>query len=148
MPISKLLTPAVHAAIVESIRGGNYIDMSAAAAGICRKTFYNWMHLGEADDATEPYLSFASDVRKAEAESEADAVKVLHAAKYEDWKASEVFLKRRFPKRWGDKVESNVDATIKVEASPTEAARLVREAFGEHAAKATDGSDPDPEPGA
>ncbi len=110
--MQSLLTPEVHAAIVESIRGGNYVETAAQAARVGKTTFYDWMKRGEADDASEPYLSFAADVRAAEAEAEHDAVETLKRASIDDWKAAEVYLKRRFPTKWGDKVEQTIDATI------------------------------------
>ncbi len=106
------LTPEVHKAIVASIRGGNYVETASAAAGINRASFYEWMKRGEDDGATEPFASFAADVRKAEAEAENEAVNTLKVAAKDDWKAAEVYLKRRHPTRWGDKVEQTIDATI------------------------------------
>src|SRR4051812_28516672 len=100
------LTPAVHEAIVNSVRAGNYLAAAARAAGVSDNTARKWLRRGEGTDDREQapeFAVFAAAVRHAEAEAEDHAVAALNDAMLVDWRAAEAFLKRRFPDRRGDR---------------------------------------------
>jgi transposase-like protein len=40
------LTPQVHDQIVDAIRRGAYIETAAQAAGVTKKSFYQWLKIG------------------------------------------------------------------------------------------------------
>lgn len=62
-----LLTPEVHKRIVDYTRSGAFAWVAAQACGITPQTFGNWMRWGEKGNPR--YLSFFSEVRKAQAEA-------------------------------------------------------------------------------
>lgn len=105
------LTPALAAKILKLIESGNYILTSAAACGISRRIYYDWINRGRAElDAIEKgadaqrdeelYADFAARVEVAAAQSEIAAVKDVRA-QTERWQAAMTYLERRFPDRWG-----------------------------------------------
>lgn len=102
------LTPRVHAAIVDAIRDGSYVETAAEAGGISKATFYHWMERGEADEAGE-FSDFFYAVRAASAQAEIDAVRQLRAAAERSWQAAVAFLERRFPERWGRSERTDVE---------------------------------------
>jgi hypothetical protein len=97
------LTPAVEAAIVESIRNCSTLETAAALAGVTYRTFRNWMTWGEA--GRRPYFQFFQAVTRAETEAEARLVRIWSEAAESDWRASRDMLARRFPERWGRQAE-------------------------------------------
>lgn len=113
-----LLTPELHSAIVESVRGGNYRTTAAAASGIHRSTLYDWLERGERGE--EPFASFARDMERAEAESEQELVGKVRGARAavvgvsgpDLWQAWMTLLERRHPKRWSARVRQTVDEEL------------------------------------
>lgn len=99
------LTPDVHDTIVRLVRGGNYLETAAAAAGIPAPVVRSWFYKGQEED-NEPYTSFHRDVIQAEAEKENDLVQRIDSAgqSAEFWNANAWLLSRRHSKRWQEKV--------------------------------------------
>lgn len=64
-----VLTPAVHAAVIATARGGYWPRMVAVLNGIDPDTLCGWLELGNSPDGYEPYASFAEAYLLAEAES-------------------------------------------------------------------------------
>lgn len=97
------LTPAVHDAIVESLRAGVCIETAAEAAGVSSSTVRSWIRRAEdhPDDCGEPFLRFHAAYKKARADAELDAVKVIRAASQRSWQAAAWYLERSHPNRWG-----------------------------------------------
>jgi hypothetical protein len=62
-----LLTEQVTAKVVEAIKGGAFDWVAAEAAGIGRRTFYDWLARGERGDRR--YIEFVVRVRQARAEA-------------------------------------------------------------------------------
>jgi len=97
------LTPELQTKIVAFIRAGGYVETAAAAAGINKSTFYDWLKRGAAQKAG-PYREFSDAVEKAAAESEmADVARINKAAQDGVWQAAAWRLERKFPERWGRK---------------------------------------------
>ena len=93
------LTAAVQKAICESIRGGNYADISAQAAGITKQTFYDWLKRGAAGD--QPYSDFADSVQKARAIAQKHMVQTIQDAAIDTWTAAAWWLERTYPIEYG-----------------------------------------------
>ena len=78
------LTPEIQDKIVAAIYAGNYLETAAAAAGVHKQTFYDWLYKGanakKGDKTAEIYKRFSDAVLKAMAESEAVAIAAIHQA--------------------------------------------------------------------
>jgi predicted DNA-binding transcriptional regulator AlpA len=95
-------TPELQRRVCLLIAAGNTVAISVQAAGVARRTFYNWMN-----DDRLPYVSFQAAVASARGESEAMLVsRVARAASAGSWRAAAWLLERRFPERWSKKVRS------------------------------------------
>lgn len=73
------LTPAVQESIVNYLRKGNTIEVSARCSGINPQTFYNWMRWGE-EAGSGDYFEFFGAVKKAQAEAEEEYLATIRAA--------------------------------------------------------------------
>ena len=107
------LTPAVHAAIIESVRDGAYLEPAAEAAGVSASTVRGWIRRAEdhpADCGAE-FLEFLTAYKKARAEAEIDAVRVIRGASLNTWQAAAWYLERTNPKRWGRQQRVEVDTS-------------------------------------
>lgn len=99
------LTPEIHTAIVTSITNGNYAIIAAKAAGISETSYYEWLKRGtEGDNPPSPFAEFAEAIACAEAKAEARSVGILAGS--DDWRAHTEYLKRRYPNRWSERIES------------------------------------------
>lgn len=92
--------------IIDGVRGGNYIKVSSAAAGVKYMTVTNWIKTGEGkrSDVSSPrqeLVWFAEEIRKAEAECETKLVGTLIDKLPREPKLIIEFLARRWPQRWG-----------------------------------------------
>jgi transposase len=105
------LTDVVAEKIIAYVEAGNYVLTAAAACGISRRSFYDWMKRGRAElDALEGgaepepneelFADFAARVEIATAAAEIAALKDVRSAT-ERWQAAMTYLERRFPDRWG-----------------------------------------------
>lgn len=78
------LTAGVQAAIVAAVRSGMPISRAGLAMGIEETTVNEWMQRGEGRHPRRPstpeYAAFASEVRKAEADNEAEKLAVITKA--------------------------------------------------------------------
>lgn len=101
MSRTTILNETIQNAMVEAIRNGNYASTAAEACGISSTTHYRWMEQGE--DGIEPYSGYRDAIKRAEAEAEMNAVKVIKAASLENWTAGAWYLERKFPDKWGRK---------------------------------------------
>lgn len=63
------LTPYLRGQIIAGIRGGGYPQVAAEAWNVPKDVFENWLERGRAPDARDPYLSFAQEVRHAQAQA-------------------------------------------------------------------------------
>jgi hypothetical protein len=75
------------------------------------------MARGEKDMAdsagiSSPYAEFRALVLAATSQAEDDLVKTFHKAGKKDWQASKEFLARRWPQRWGAKVNGAGEGAI------------------------------------
>lgn len=122
------LSPELEAQIVTLLRAGNYPETAAAAAGISRATFYNWLREG-ARAKRGVKRQFRDRVLRAIAESEALDLEVIRKASAEHWQAAAWRLERRFPDRYGRRVT----ATFKVPGDEPTPDDDVKRALDEYA---------------
>jgi len=101
--------------ICNALRAGNTQKVSALYAGIDETTFYRWM---------QNYASFASAIKKAEADAEVSAVAIIKKAMPETWQAAAWWLERRKPDDYGRNLALRADKEV---------ARIIAELFAENA---------------
>jgi transposase len=119
------LTPEAQEKILRHLRIGAYVETAAAAAGISRDTFDNWLKRGAEGKA--PYAAFAEAVDQAVAESEARDLATILAASKTQWQAAAWRLERRFPEKYGRHDRTKVEGKIDVGVSGAElASKLAR----------------------
>ena len=109
------LTPAIHNAVVDHVKRGNWIYTAGKALGLNRRTIMIWMQVGKGEHpdrpAKEPYTSFAADVEAAFAEAEIQIVEGVRTA--DDWRAG-AWLLEHGPSR--DRWAQNI--TISAQLAP------------------------------
>lgn len=128
------LTPELHEKIVAYVAQGNYIDASLALVGVKKSTGYMWLHAGR-NYGGEPYESFAHDIERALAQSEAYDLALIGAAAEKDWRAAAWRLEKKNPKRYVQRVSHEVDDELemffkKLHGS-LKAGKITRESFEE-----------------
>jgi len=101
--------------ICDALRAGNTRKASYEYAGIDDATFFRWM-LSNA--------SFASAIKKAEADAEVSAVAIIKKAMPETWQAAAWWLERRKPDDYGRNLALRADKEV---------ARIIAELFAENA---------------
>lgn len=124
------LTPKVQEDIVTVLRAGNYFETASAYAGISKSTFYNWLKRGERElqrvekDARyrvrqeeEIYVDFVCAVKEAVAEAEVRDVLTIGKASDKNWQASAWRLERRYPEKWGRKLQQQVEHSGQIDTS-------------------------------
>jgi hypothetical protein len=98
------LTEEVTRRIINSIRAGNYLETSAAYAGIGKVTLFDWLRRGSRQTCGV-HREFWEAVEQALAEAEVRDVYIITKAAERNWQAAAWRLERKFPGRWGRKVE-------------------------------------------
>ncbi len=107
------LTPAVSAAICESVRGGVYIETACQANNISTSTYYRWLDKADDPNAGDEFREFRDASARARAEVEARHVSLIDQAARGpvpgDWRAAAWYLERSFPTRYGRQERIEVD---------------------------------------
>jgi|SRR5215211_593549 len=102
------LTPKVHRRLVGLTKAGVFLKESATFAGVTRPTVYSWIRRGEAEEtrqddgeppneAEEPYVEFAQQMRQARAQANVMDMMVIRRAAATDPKWALRSLKLRNP---------------------------------------------------
>ena len=99
------LTPETHDKIIRAIAAGNYLETAAAHGGVSYYTLNDWMNKG-ATGKEAKYVKFYHAAKKAEADAEALRVaRISKAGQEGNWQADAWYLERRYPNRWGKRVQ-------------------------------------------
>lgn len=147
------LTPELQARLIQYLRQGNYIVTACNAVGIDRTSFWRWMQIGE-QETEGIHFEFCNAAKQAMAEGEAEmALRVRSATRDRvveaapegfvlipsSWQAAMTFLERRYPQRWGRRVqETKHSGSVEVTGAREELARKL----GAGAAAGAADSDP------
>jgi hypothetical protein len=103
-----VLTEEVQAKVLHLLGAGNFITTACEASGLNYWTYHHWRSRWEKqdpeDDGANRFAAFFERVNEAIRIGEATALKTLKVGA-PGWQAQAWFLERRFPKRWGKKVE-------------------------------------------
>ena len=113
------LTPEVQERICQAIRAGNYYEAACAYAGIHYSTFRKWMQKGETTKSGK-FREFFEDVTRAEYEAEVRMVAQWQKHMPEDYRAIRDFLERRYPDRWGRRLDVKQDIKQEVQGQVTQ----------------------------
>lgn len=117
------LTRKTHALIVKYIKAGNYMETAAVCAGVWAWSVRKWLargaeegrrlELGEEPRTDERiYYHFWCDVTEAIAVSEVRLIGIITKAAETDWKAAVEMIQRRWPKRWGTRINMTVEQEL------------------------------------
>jgi hypothetical protein len=113
----KKFDPETAMKIVTYVSGGNFLQVAASAAGINRKTLYNWMQAGnnsKHQHSTPELCAWKRALDEAQAFAEARAVAGILTAGSMQWQAFAWYLERSRPERWRAKtsvIQENPDGT-------------------------------------
>ena len=146
---SPKLTPALQTAIVQAVTGGLSVIEAAALAGIAKSTVLQWLQRGEGRSrrgTQARYVDFVDAVSRARAVDEARRIARLEQAgrggqvlsektttypdgrverevkrTLPDWRADCWHLERRYPDRWGRRVQA--DLTLQIQQMVQEVAQ-------------------------
>lgn len=98
------------ARLIQAVRGGNYLQTSAAFAGISYSTLRRWILKADDPNAPPEYLIFKEELEKARADAEVAALaKIQKAASEGAWQAAAWYLERSRPADWGRRDTSRVE---------------------------------------
>jgi hypothetical protein len=98
------LTDEVQRCLVEALRNGAYRETACVGAGIRPATLRAWLRRG-LEETSGRYHALAEALWAAEGEFEARLVAKVESAADRDWRSGAWLLERRFPKRWGQRVQ-------------------------------------------
>jgi len=93
-----LLDDTIAHRICAALAAGNTRSTAARAAGIGWSTLKTWLARGRHGE--EPFAAFLAQVKKAEADGEAELVATIRAGATRTWQCAAWLLERRFPRRW------------------------------------------------
>ena len=113
------MTPEVIKRLTEAIRAGNYYEAACGYAGIHYSTFRKWMQKGETAKSGK-YREFFEAVTRAEYEAEVRMVAQWQKHMPEDYRAIRDFLERRYPERWGRRLDVKQDIKQEVQGQVTQ----------------------------
>ena len=108
------MPPKVRSALIKMVADGVPFGTACQAIGVPERTFQEWMQKGRAEDAREPYKSFAVEVEKAFALWQVDRVAIIAASP--DPRAHQWLLERRNVKEWGDPRRGEVNVQVNLSA--------------------------------
>jgi hypothetical protein len=112
--VSKKFTKRNREYIIQAVKLGAHLETAARYGGITYHTLRKWLTKGELlseDDYDEleeddrEYVDFFYAVVDAEAQAELAALTKWRSFMDKDYKAARDFMARRWPSRWGSKVE-------------------------------------------
>lgn len=107
--------PTLAKRILANVRAGHNVTVACGAAGISRENYYDWKNL--AAQGREPWLSFFTELRKAEDEAEVKLGARILAGdgagrSFGPAKAALEFLQRARPKRWSQRLNVTLDKEV------------------------------------
>ena len=105
-----LLTPQMVEDIGLLLAEGNYQETVADYLGIHRTTWYDWLQRAEREPGSI-YADFAYTVKKCMAAAEIFLLREIRGG-FEGWQSKAWISERRFPQRWGKRL----DITVRREA--------------------------------
>src|SRR5262245_4393151 len=93
------LTPETAAMFTTALRRCAFFQTAAYLAEVDPRTVYRWLARGKREKKG-PHADFCRTVKKALAETQAEALDLIVAAGKTHWQANAWLLERRYPERW------------------------------------------------
>jgi hypothetical protein len=97
--------------IIESVQAGNALSVAASAAGVQSATMRSWLERG-AMQKSGIYHDFRLAVEEAGFQSEERLVGIIANSALERWDAAAWLLERKWPARWGQRVQVTVEMEL------------------------------------
>jgi len=97
------LTPELQATILGALQEGAYIATACALVAVDEVVFYRWMRMGK-DRPGSVFGAFRQAVKRALAFAEIEDLRAVKAGR-QNWQARAWRLERRWPARYGRRVE-------------------------------------------
>lgn len=120
-PISKL-TPEITEKIAQYVRNGNYLDTSAQACGVSKRTLFSWLKKANdeierlednpdapVDERKEIYIQFKQEIDQAQAEAEINDIEKLKKFEVDNPSTILFRLRCRYPNKWNEKVNAKIE---------------------------------------
>lgn len=108
------MTEKTKATLLDSIAKGNHMKTACMSAKLSYNTFKDWLKKGR--EGISPYKEFLEEIEWAKAAAEDFHVRVLHTAANDgNIGASQWWLSRMYPDRWGKKDKLDVKKDTKQE---------------------------------
>ena len=95
--VQSVLNEDLQEALILALKCGLPQDRVADACGVDRDTLQEWLERGVRKGASEPFRSFAVTWRQTEAAMMGSVMAAYGRWAQSDWRASDAFLKLRFP---------------------------------------------------
>jgi len=114
------LTREIQDQIVKAILVGSYVETAAAAAGLAKGAFYDWLKRGKREierlkkpnkepiEGEGKYVRFSNAINKAIGKAELTDVETIRKASKRNWKAAAWRLERKHSDKWGPKSRHEV----------------------------------------
>ena len=114
-----MLDPITIESICKGIRIGLTNRDAAMRAGISEATFYSWMQKARKSGAAVAYVQFLESLERAQADLKAVLLARIQKASVDgQWQAATWMLARKFPKEFGQTVETTVQHSGHVHTGP------------------------------
>lgn len=117
------LSAEVQDRIINILRAGGYDETAAAAAGIPRQRFYDWLRRGDPAGElpeNEVFRDFRTAVERARADGEVRNVAMIAQQAQTNWQAAAWLLERRHPERWARPSQRETEPRAEGAASPAD----------------------------
>ena len=114
-----MLDPITIESICKGIRIGLTNRDAAMRAGISEATFYSWTQKARKPEAAPMYVQFLEALERAQADLKATLLTRIQKASIDGhWQAASWMLARKFPKEFGQTVETKVQHTGHIHTGP------------------------------
>ena len=114
-----MLDPITIEHVCNGIRLGLPNKDAALRAGVSPSTFYSWVRQARKPDATDEFLQFLESLDRSRSDLKAILLTRIHKASTEgQWQAATWMLARKFPKEFGQTVETKVQHSGSIHTGP------------------------------
>lgn len=110
------LTPEREKLILGALRVGSHLEIAANVGGVELSTLYTWFRRGKTGE--QPYKRFRDKCTMVMASLEMRVVRDIIAAGKTDPNHLKWWLERRYPERWGKRIQQEVSGDVRLRVEP------------------------------